>query len=246
MAVVGDDLYVAVETFGPPDGFVAKLDRRTGEVRWLSGWLGEQAHSTPTVDAAAGLVFVGANNRTVRALSARDGSLRWKLAVDGSVKGTLALAGGAVHFGTMGKGVGSLWAVEAATGEVRWRRALTGKTRSSATIVPELDLIAIGADDGTLAAFDRATGAPRWALATDHRPYPGSATAVRDPAGAWQLLAPCAARSLCAIDAATGVVRSKVRLAADLTGAPAVWDGAVYASSDKGGGLARLAPRAGR
>ncbi|MEJ7600499.1 MAG: PQQ-binding-like beta-propeller repeat protein [Kofleriaceae bacterium] len=244
VTIVDDALYVAVETFAPPDGFVAKLDRRTGRVRWLSGWLGEQAHSTPTVDRANGLVFVGANNRTVRALSVVDGTTRWQITTDGAVKGTLALTAGVLYFGTMG---GTLHAVEATTGTIRWRRPLGGRTRSSATIVPtsgrDSQLVVIGADDGSLTAFEPIRGEVRWSLATSHRPYPGSATAVRDPVRGWLVLAPCAAKTLCAIEAGTGAVVRRFALEADLTGAATVWDRSVYLVSDRGGGLARLAPR---
>lgn len=233
VAVVDDALYVAVETFSPPDGYVAKLDRRTGEIRWQSGWLGEQAHSTPTVSSELGLVFVGANNGVLRALSVDDGTERWRLACDGAIKGTVALDHGVLAFGTMG---GSLYAVDARTGGVRWQRALGGKTRSSATVVGDAGLVVIGADDGTLAAFDLDSGQRRWALATDQHPYPASATAVRDANGAWVLLAPCDSKTLCVVSA-VGVVIRRFELGADLTGTPTVWNGSLYLSSDRHGGL---------
>jgi outer membrane protein assembly factor BamB len=239
-AIVGEDLYVSVETFSPPDGFVAKVDRRTGEVRWLSDWLGEQAHSTPTIDPARGLVYVGANNGIVRAFAIADGRERWRFDAKGAVKGTLALADGALYFATMSS---SLWALDAATGVPRWQQRLGGRSRSSATLIDELGLVALGADDGSFSTFDARTGTPRWSIGTGQRPYPASATAVQDSAKQWQLVTPCASHTMCVLDAATGAVLRRFELGADVTGAATVYAGSIYLSADRGGGLTRFQPR---
>jgi outer membrane protein assembly factor BamB len=118
-AVDGDAIYVSVETFRPLDGYVAKLERRTGRVLWRSAWLGEPSQSSPTIDRDAGLVLIGSNDGRFRALHAADGSQAWSIATRGPVKDTAALVDGHVYFTSM-KGV--LYAADAHSGHVEWER----------------------------------------------------------------------------------------------------------------------------
>jgi outer membrane protein assembly factor BamB len=236
-ALVGESLYVSVETFAPPDGFVAKVDRATGTVQWQSGWLGEQAHSSPTIDVKRNLVFVGANNATFRALSAETGAERWRRATLGPVKGTAALVGDTVYAASM---KGALYALDVESGAVVWERRLDGTSRSSPTYVPDEELIVVGSDDGSVNAFERATGAPRWKLRSKAPNLIASATATRDPVRGWVLLTACGEAEVCAVTARDGSVISRVELAAHLTGVPTLWRDSVFVSTDAGGGLSLL------
>src|SRR5262249_6451400 len=131
----GDSLYVSVETFHPADGFVARIQRATGRVVWLSPWLGEQSPSTPTLDLPHRLVRVGSNNSTYRALDMATGAEVWRVATKGAVKDTGCLVDGTVYFTSL---AGNLYAVRAADGHVVWQTALGGRSRSSPSYVPDL------------------------------------------------------------------------------------------------------------
>jgi outer membrane protein assembly factor BamB len=239
-AIDGDAIYVSVETFHPPDGYVAKLDRRSGRVLWRSAWLGEQSHSSPTIDRENGLVFVGSNNARYRALRARDGAEAWSIATRGPVKDTGALVLGRVYFTSL-KGV--LYAADARTGNVAWTAQLGGNTRSSPSYVPEADVFLVGSNDGSLNAVRREDGSLAWSRPTATEDMIGSALVRRDAEEGWVAWAVCAPSTLCRLAGSNGAELARVPLGAPLTGVPAAFGDAIYVATNAPGGLVRLGPR---
>jgi outer membrane protein assembly factor BamB len=237
-AVDGDAIYVSGETFRPPDGYVAKLERRTGRVLWRSAWLGEQTHSSPTIDRDAGLVLIGSNGR-FRALHAADGSQAWSIATRGPVQDTAALVDGHVYFTSM-KGV--LYAADAHSGRVEWTAQLSGGTRSSPSWVPDVNLLVVGSNDGRLHALHREDGSVAWTRATGTPDMIGSALVRRDPNEGWVVWAVCAPQSLCRLRAEDGDERARLPLVASLTGVPTAFGDDLYAALNAPGGLVRVGP----
>ena len=247
----GDDLLIAVETKAP-NGYVARLSRADGHVVWLSDWLGEQSHASPTVAGEA--VFLGANNQEFFALGRADGSLLWRTAVGGDVKGTACVVGEAVVAIT---NAGTAFALRRVDGSVLWRRELGIEGRGSVSCLDEsvtagaptagLVLVTLGTSAavggyGTAYALDAATGETRWS-APEGSPRPLMSPLVApDPTGRLFAWFRCDDTALCAYDARSGVRVSSVPLGAPLTGSPVVFDGGLVVSLDHPGGIVRLVP----
>ncbi len=231
--IVGDSVYVAVETFSPADGFVARVRRSTGEVVWLSSWLGEQSHSSPTIDERAGVVLVGSNNAFFRALDLASGIERWRVPTRGAVKDTACALDGVAYFTSI---VGTLYAVRVADGRELWHTALPGRSRSSPTNID--GILIVGTDDGSLNGVSAATGAPTWQIRTEFKDMIGSAVATRDGI-AW---IGCGATSVCALRATTGEILQRLELGAALSSVPTLWHGSLFVATDPLGPLARFDP----
>ena len=250
VAIDGDSLYVSVETFEPPDGFVARIKRSTGEVVWRSSWLGEQSHSSPTIDLADGLVLAGSNNGIYRALRLDTGAEVWRVPTRGGVKDTGTLVDGIVYFTSI---EGALYAVRAVDGHVVWQTTLTGHTRSSPTFVPGVEAssppsilgpsvgkLIIGTDDGSVLAVEAATGQLAWRSPTGFTNMIASALALRGRDGSWNAWMSCGPTALCAFRATTGEVVQRIELAASITNVPTIFRGSLYVATDLPGGLVRL------
>ena len=245
--LVDDDLLIAVEVSSPPDGYVARLRRSTGEMVWRSSWLGEQAHSSVTVDLVSRSAMVGANNATYVALGLDDGLLSFRYRGDGPVKDTGCLVGDTVYFTTR---TGSLVALDARSGELRFRVRLGSVTRSSPTLLPGTDLLVVAVSESsstgpqTASAFgiDRRSGEIRWRRATGSDDSAASALAAKGPDGRWNAWIRCGDDSLCAFDGLTGEPRDRVWVGAPLTGVPVAYGGSLYLSLDAPGGIMRLDP----
>ena len=243
----GDDLLVAVEVALPGDGYVARVRRATGEVIWRSGWLGEQAHSSVTIDEASGTALVGANNATYTGLGLDDGALSFRFLADGPVKDTGCLVNGTVFFTTR---VGTLFALDARSGEVRFRTHLANVTRSSPSHAPDGTTLVVAAStirahEGRLAylyGVDTRSGEVRWQRSTGTDDSAASALVARDPTGTWNAWIRCGDDALCAFDTETGAQRARVVVGGKLTGVPVGHQGSLYLSLDAPGGVIRLSP----
>lgn len=243
-ALDATSVYVSVERNHPFDGFVARLDRRTGRVIWFSDWLGDQSHASPTLDATS--VYVGANNGILRALAIDSGRERWQVTLDGAIKSTAVLVGARIFITTTH---GSLYAVDTATGQVAWRATLSGTAKGSASYVPADGttpaLLVVGSNAGTAkhAAFGQvqairiADGSVAWTADTDLGDMRASPTVVRGPAGyvAWTA---CGERAICAFSTASGAVLDRVALPATFTGTPTFHRDRMYITLFDGGLLA--------
>jgi outer membrane protein assembly factor BamB len=244
-AIAGPAIYVAVERNHPSDGFVAKLDRRTGAVLWLSGWLGDQSHASPTIDEANGVLYVGANNGVLRSLALDTGQERWRAALVGAVKSTAVLVNGLLYVTT---GVGYFYAVEAASGRILWRVALSGTAKGSPSYVPGEDALVVGSNVGTarhaargqVQAIRARDGAVVWSVETDLGDMRASPTVVRtkDPDAGYVAWMSCGQRAICAFATRSGEVRDRLALPAAFTGTPTLYDGKMYITLFDGGLLA--------
>ncbi len=247
----GDDLLIAVET-KTPNGYVARLSRADGHVVWVSDWLGEQSHASPTVAGEA--VFLGANNQDFFALGRSDGRLLWRTSVGGDVKGTACVVGDAVIAIT---NAGTAFALRRGDGAFLWRHELGNEGRGSVSCLEQgapgeiatsgVAFVTLGTGAarggfGTAYALDAATGELRWS-APEGSPRPLMSPLVApDPTGRLFAWFRCDDTALCAYDAASGVRVSSVELGAHLSGSPVVFDGGLVVSLDHPGGIVRLVP----
>lgn len=208
---------------------------------------GGSVQSTPTV--VDGVVYVGADDGRLYALSAADGRERWRVETGSRVWARPAVAGGVVYAGSND---GNCYAVDAASGEQRWAYPFPeGVVAGPVTVVDgeehrpdgrrpggaEADLgggdgpdaVVAASVDGTVAALtpDRRE---RWRVA----PTSGVVgLAVGDGvvyvAGDGELLA---------LALADGNVRWRVDVDAPGTAPPRPGDGVVYVGDDDGRALA--------
>jgi outer membrane protein assembly factor BamB len=243
----GDDLLIAVEVSQPPDGYVARVKRATGELVWRSAWLGEQAHSSVSIHAASGTAMVGANNHTFTGLVLETGALSFRFRGDGAVKDTACVVGQTSYFTTR---TGSLVALDARSGETRFRTKLGTVTRSSPSDVPGSGIVVVAASEtnagtGRIASVlgvDGLTGAVRWRHATGSDDSAASALVAKGLDDRWNAWIRCGDDGLCAFDAITGELRARVAVGAPLTGVPVAYRGSLYLSLDAPGGVVRLDP----
>jgi len=241
-AIDGAAIYVSVERNHPFDGFVAKLDRRTGTVMWFSDWLGDQSHASPTIDEARGLAYVGANNGILRALVLDSGRERWRTSLVGAIKSTAVLVRDRIYVTT---DRGWLVAVDAASGRVCWQAMLSGTAKGSPSYVPDAELLIVGSNAGTakhaaggrVQAVHVADGAIAWSVETDSGDMRASPTIVRSRDGDVALMS-CGERAICALSASSGAIVERIELPAAFTGTPTFHDGRMYITLFDGGLLA--------
>jgi outer membrane protein assembly factor BamB len=236
--IADDSLYVSVETFSPPDGFVARVRRDTGEVVWLSEWLGDQSHSSPTIDERDGLVLAGANSSLFRAFRVDTGEEVWRVPTRGAVKDTGCLVDGIIYFTSL---TGGLYAVRAADGHTVWETALSGHSRSSPTLAD--GVLIVGVDDGSVVGVTAASGKVAWRVETGFATMIASAVAVRASDGTSIAWMTCSAHELCAFRAATGEIVERIDLGDSATGVPTAFHGSLFVATDLLGGLLRFDPK---
>lgn len=243
IAIHGDYLYTAIETTSRPvDGYVAKVARKDGAIVWRSPWLGQQAHSTPTIDIARDQIYLGANNKKIFALSEKDGSLIWEQDVGGEVKGTLTLVRDRIVFASWS---GKLEARHVQDGRLLWSYDLGLKSQSSATYVPAEDSVVIGGNSGFIHSVDVETGRRNWQVDTGWGHLRASALLVGDDSERkrWNLWMPCSEFTICALRPKDGRILKRIELSSQLTGVPVAFGDSLYLALDEDGGLLRLKPQ---
>lgn len=154
--VVGDTLYI-----GSTSHHIYAIDRHHGKKRWRTELKG------PVYGGIAfdtGILYCGDGKGYVYALDAAKGRELWHLETGSDIMSTPLVSGDTVYFTTM---AGHLLAVDRATGAKRFqtpRHTGTGQftVRGSSSPVQWRSLIIAGFGDGTLTAFDAATGATIW------------------------------------------------------------------------------------
>jgi eukaryotic-like serine/threonine-protein kinase len=150
-AIAGD--LVIAATAG---GSLCFVDRRGGQVLERVP-LGSAVESSPAI--SAGVIHVGTDDGAMVGIGLADGRERYRAKIGALVRSSPLAADGLVVVGTVdARGQGSLTALDE-DGRTRWTRKLasvfSSPARAGAAVIT-------GADDGSVHAFDRATGSPLW------------------------------------------------------------------------------------
>jgi outer membrane protein assembly factor BamB len=143
--VVAATWFVARPAFGRSPG-------AEGSVRWSA----PMRDGPSDLAADADGVVVTTSAHSVEAID-RDGHVRWRAAVDDLSIGQPALGAHVVAVG----GTGSVTALDRSDGSLLWRRPRTDDVHSVAVAG---DVVLVGDDSGTLAAFAATSGAPQWSV----------------------------------------------------------------------------------
>lgn len=137
--LITDDGYiiVSVETQAP-NGFIAKVNAKNGEVIWTSVWLGDHSHSSPSLSqqeyGGSKVIVVGDNAGYVNGLRETDGKMIWRYYLGQPMKSTAAIFKEQAFFATWD---GYIYAMQVDTGAVLWRKRLRSANQSSVAIDPQ-------------------------------------------------------------------------------------------------------------
>jgi outer membrane protein assembly factor BamB/tRNA A-37 threonylcarbamoyl transferase component Bud32 len=152
--------------FGCEDGSIVALDIR-GEVKWRQR-ARRGVTSTPALDRADGLLFVGSVDWNVYAFDARTGWAVWRYRTSGPIISSPALANGVVFIGSADK---HLYALDARNGRILWKYETEGQVTSSPAYAN--GAVYFGGIDNYVYSLDAETGELRWRFKTGG-PVPSS------------------------------------------------------------------------
>ena len=194
---------------------------------------GGNLYGPPAFDAARGVLYFGASDRRLYALSTR-GLFLWSFTAGDNVATQPVLAGPAGDLVIFGSEDGNIYAVDAHGGTLRWKSATHGAVVSSPALDASGGTVIIGSDDGTVYALDPANGHIRWTFSTS-----GAIEApvvISQTPGTTNSTAYIASRdgSLYALDAATGALRWNTQHGDVLRTAPVLSADRVYLVDSSG------------
>jgi outer membrane protein assembly factor BamB len=222
--LLGEFLFIAVE-YPLPDGQVFVLRTETGEVIWSSPSLGAHAHSSVSIAAASGLLFVGDNNGMLSCFDYARGLPCWTFATGGPIKSTAAMAGDMVYVTSWD---GQLYGIHAASGEPRLAFAATAASMSSPAV--HGGTIVFGAEDGVVYAVNQADGSLAWTFPTLGA-IASSPTVIQDSA---LLAIGSRDRNLYLLDLLTGGLRQAIELDNPITSVPVAVGDSLFVNDDAG------------
>ncbi len=222
--VLGGYVFIAVE-YPDPDGKVFVVRAETGEVVWATPSLGDFPHSTVSIDAAKGLLFVGANNGLLFCFDYLRRRQQWAYQTGGPIKSTAAVVGDTVYITSWDT---KLWGVAIASGEPRLEFATAAASMSSPSVFR--DTVYFGSSDDVLYAVDARDGHLDWAFQTGG-PILSSPTVIEDSA---LVAIGSRDRHLYMVDLATGDLRQSIELAGGVTSVPVVVGDSLFVNDDTG------------
>ena len=129
-------------------------------------------------------MFFGAEDGSVYALRAGNGSVSWKYRAGGAVKGGVAMDGGKVYVGAYGGSVYALWQ---RNGEVAWSAGTSGANLGLSsgnfysTPAVAYGRVYIGNTDGNMYSFSSESGELAWRRGTGSYVY--ASPAIGQPRG---------------------------------------------------------------
>jgi outer membrane protein assembly factor BamB len=215
---VADGLVVA----GTPNGQLVGIDAATGEERWrYQVTTGGGVRPPALLD---GVAYVGSETGDFTAIDSESGELIWTVDTGENATGTATVADGIAYIGTAADDrTGSLAAYVAATGQLLWRRDDPMHTPSISAGAGYS-----GSADGTVYAFDTATGDERWRIQV------GGVARPLAVAGDILYIPSDGDRTVYAVDTATGAELWHVAVDGGINGSISVTDGRVFVATMSG------------
>ncbi len=232
-----DELYISVETFTPPNGYVVKLKASDGSMVWKSQLLGEQAHSSVALEEESGLAFVGANSKKLFAIDSKSGNFIWQKDVDGEVKSTPAVHQHIVYVTDRG---GFLSAFQTSTGNLLWKTHISSDlktdkgSQSCPTIFEREKMIVTASLSGLIVGVRMSDGKILWQKQSSHNSgLKTSATGTLQENSSSSLAwIECDHFEICALNPRNGKVLTRIKTDAPISGSLEFFDGAMYFATD--------------
>lgn len=216
------------------NGYLAKLNRETGEVEWKTPYLGEQIHSSPTLDLRENQVYLGTNRGDFYAFDLKSAALNWKYSADHPIKGTSVMYKDDVCFTSWNT---HFICVDRKTGAERIKYPIEGRSQSSPALLEEEGLMFFfgGTNkDGILFAFDLKKKSPRWTQRMSGIRTSSSPTLTRNKLGKYTLFANCSDHSICALDPLNGKILWKDTQGYQISSVPKVHNNRLLVAYDEG------------
>ena len=120
----------------------------------------DEVRSSPAVYGS--IVYAGAYDNNLYAISADDGKFVWKYATEGGIASSPCVSAGRVFFGSADR---LLYAINAETGRISWTCPTQGSVWSSPQVA--FDHVLFGSDDRHLYAANIHSGRVAWKFETD-------------------------------------------------------------------------------
>lgn len=174
----------------------------------------DSIRSSPAVHN--GVVYVGAYDNNLYAVSAADGKFLWKYATEGGIASSSCVYEGLVFFGSADR---LLYAVNATTGRISWTCPTRGSVWSSPRAA--FDHVFFGSDDRYVYAVNIHSGRVAWKIEMDGPVR--SSPAIGDDA----IYVGCEGAMLYAVDI-SGQMRWRFRARRGITSSPAITKETVY------------------
>jgi len=174
----------------------------------------DEIRSSPAVHG--GIVYVGAYDHNLYAISAEDGKFLWKYPTEGGIGSSPCVHGGRVFFGSSDR---LLYALNADTGRISWTCPTQGSVWSSPRAA--FDHVFFGSDDKHIYAVNIHSGRVAWKFETDGKVH--SSPAIGDDA----VYVGCEGGVVYAVDI-SGQSRWRFRTRRGVTSSPALTKEMVY------------------
>jgi outer membrane protein assembly factor BamB len=202
---------------GSYDRSIYAFDAKTGKKRWSAPTGGAvRASPEPVGD---GSIVIGSTEGTIYCLAVRDGKTRWKRKAAAAVHAPAAWDAktGCVVVASRD---GSVLALDAETGKVAW----SAKVGAAVNARPAFhdDVVLVGTGRGRLLALAQSDGARKWE-AEARRGFDATPLVIAN-----HVVAPSSDGTVHVLDATTGAVQDRRRLASEIFTSPAGGDGLVY------------------
>jgi outer membrane protein assembly factor BamB len=141
------------------NGQLVAVDVHDGAPLWAWSLAPKAAlDGAPAVDTLLGLVFVGANDGSLDAISTSTHKTAWSAAIGGDVNAPV-FAGGDVYVTTS---TGVLEALSESTGTVLWSATLAAPSATAPALDTSAKLIIVGETNGDVQAFSTSGGSATW------------------------------------------------------------------------------------
>ena len=231
-------IIVSVET-NTPDGFVAKIDAKSGEVVWRSLWLGEHSHSSPSLSqkeyAGSRILVVGDNAGFVSGFRETDGARLWRVRIGEPMKSTASIFKEVAYFAAWD---GYIHAIDIPSGSMLWKKKLKSANQSSVAIDPNGQYGFINSTQG-LCRFSLTS---QQDLKCEEKEYTRGArkaspviTKDKDRPGRFLVWTACDDTNLCVFDLQTFKRLKVCNLPGRLSGEVVPHEGKIFFVPEKGG-----------
>jgi outer membrane protein assembly factor BamB len=217
-------IYMAVE-FAEPDGRVFVVEAANGEELWSTPFLGEQPHSTVSIDTERNLMFVGANNGRLFCFDIGSHQPVWTFDADGEIKSTAAVSGDTVYVTSWDQ---KLHAIAIETGLEKFSFPTLDVSMSSPSVFQ--GRVYFGSHDTQLYGVEIASGRAVFTVNTNGAIL-SSPTVVQDSG---LLVVGSRDRSLYLVDLNDGAVVGSFNLPGGISSVPVVVGNTLFVNDDNG------------
>ncbi|XGC81984.1 PQQ-binding-like beta-propeller repeat protein [Bdellovibrio bacteriovorus] len=226
-------LYVGVELNGP-DGFLLALDAKNGNWLWNSAFIGNHPHSSPALDSASDLLFMGSNTGMLQAFNLKDGKEHWSFASKDDIKCSPLVMNDSVYFSSWD---GFIYSLNTKKGTLNWKTALDGGSMSCPSISRDGKTIAItGAKQNFV--LESESGKIRWVSGIENIPNRAqSSPLILSYEKEETVVFLCDQQGLCFYDLQSGDLKQVIKLTGGFSSSPVYYNGHLFLATSGADGL---------